>query len=79
MLAWRIGAMTHGVGSQFSGLAVVWLEPISKSFEEDDEAGKLDKAEEIIPIDQRPDQRLAVDEDTKAQKPIALTSAIAGL
>ena len=32
-----------------------------------------------IPIDQRPDQRLAVDEDTKAQKPIALTSAIAGL
>jgi hypothetical protein len=24
------------------------LEPISKSFEEDDEAGKLDKAKEIV-------------------------------
>src|SRR6266478_4667146 len=27
-----------------------WLEPISKSFEEDDEAGKLDKAEEIVGV-----------------------------
>ena len=26
------------------------LEPISKSFEEDDEAGKLDKAEEIVGV-----------------------------
>jgi hypothetical protein len=26
------------------------LEPISKSFEEDDEAGKLDKAEEILGV-----------------------------
>jgi hypothetical protein len=30
------------------GMAV--LEPISKSFEEDDEAGKLDKAEEIVGV-----------------------------
>ena len=27
-----------------------WLEPISKSFEEDDEAGELDKAEEIVGV-----------------------------
>jgi hypothetical protein len=26
------------------------LEPISKSFEEDDQAGKLDKAEEIVGV-----------------------------
>jgi hypothetical protein len=26
------------------------LEPISKSFEEDDEAGKLDKAEEVVGV-----------------------------
>src|SRR6266436_1067288 len=32
---------------RFSSL-VSLLEPISKSFEEDDEAGKLDKAEEIV-------------------------------
>ena len=32
-----------------SGLCA-WLEPISKSFEEDDEAGKLDKAEEIVGV-----------------------------
>jgi len=29
---------------------MTWLEPISKSFEEDDEAGKLDKAEEIVGV-----------------------------
>ena len=29
---------------------LVLLEPISKSFEEDDEAGKLDKAEEIVGV-----------------------------
>src|SRR5215471_4074845 len=28
----------------------MFLEPISKSFEEDDEAGKLDKAEEIVGV-----------------------------
>ena len=28
----------------------VRLEPISKSFEEDDEAGKLDKAEEVVGV-----------------------------
>jgi hypothetical protein len=27
-----------------------WLEPISKSFEEDDEAGKLDEAEEVVGV-----------------------------
>jgi metal-sulfur cluster biosynthetic enzyme len=27
-----------------------WLEPVSKSFEEDNEAGKLDKAEEIVGV-----------------------------
>ena len=26
---------------------VFWLEPISKSFEEDNEAGELDKSEEV--------------------------------
>src|SRR5262249_44148832 len=30
--------------------AVVWLEPISKSFEEDNEAGKLDKTEEVLGV-----------------------------
>jgi len=30
--------------------AKVVLEPISKSFEEDDQAGKLDKAEEIVGV-----------------------------
>jgi hypothetical protein len=34
-----------------SSLALGWLlEPISKSFEEDDEAGKLDKAEKIVGV-----------------------------
>ena len=31
-------------------LGAVLLEPISKSFEEDDEAGKLDKAKEIVGV-----------------------------
>src|SRR5215471_15853714 len=31
-------------------LRIACLEPISKSFEEDDEAGKLDKAEEIVGV-----------------------------
>src|SRR5215831_1678279 len=29
---------------------VITLEPVSKSFEEDNEAGKLDKAEEIVGV-----------------------------
>jgi hypothetical protein len=28
--------------------ATIWLEPISKSSEEDNEAGKLDEAEEVV-------------------------------
>src|SRR6266566_5023262 len=38
-------APTNGDSGQSFG-----LEPISKSFEEDDEAGKLDKAEEIVGV-----------------------------
>ena len=31
-------------------VTLIRLEPISKSFEENDEAGKLDKAEEIVGV-----------------------------
>jgi hypothetical protein len=33
-----------------SRFRIEFLEPISKSFEEDNEAGKLDKAEEIVGV-----------------------------
>ena len=36
--------------ARFRRLATNGLEPISKSFEEDDEAGKMDKAEEIVGV-----------------------------
>jgi hypothetical protein len=39
----------HGLVSGHE-MSSVPLEPISKSFEEDDEAGKLDKAEEIVGV-----------------------------
>jgi hypothetical protein len=40
---------SHGVASRPAKVGDK-LEPISKSFEEDDEAGKLDKAEEILGV-----------------------------
>src|SRR5438445_871292 len=43
--------VVHGLWPQYErGFPESCLEPISKSFEEDDEAGKLDKAEEIVGV-----------------------------
>jgi hypothetical protein len=42
-----------GSSSQFIGglvVALLYLEPISKLFEEDNKAGKLDKAKEIVGV-----------------------------
>src|SRR5262249_4167714 len=43
-----VGAVASKCASKCNGAAC--LEPISKSFEEDNEAGKLDKAEEIVGV-----------------------------
>jgi len=50
-----VAVMRFATGADYDGAAMprsgaVFLEPISKSFEEDDEAGKLDKAEEIVGV-----------------------------
>jgi len=38
------------VGTSALKISLVLLEPVSKLFEEDNEAGKLDKAEEIVGV-----------------------------
>src|SRR6266481_867605 len=51
---WQCGNVKVTVSSKGNWFEGDWsteyLEPISKSFEEDDEAGKLDKAEEIVGV-----------------------------
>src|SRR5262249_12454671 len=43
-----VGSSFFGCKARCLNVPLVFLEPISKSFEEDNEAGKLDKAEEIV-------------------------------
>jgi hypothetical protein len=46
---WSELAKTYGINDPVI-VRAARLEPISKSFEEDDEAGKLDKAEEVVGV-----------------------------
>src|SRR5262249_22405689 len=46
----RRGGETGLNGGRMKGRSVALLEPVSKSFEENNEAGKLDKAEEIVGV-----------------------------
>jgi hypothetical protein len=46
----RKGRVSGNWALAIASLASACVEPISKSFEEDDEAGQLDKAEEIVGV-----------------------------